>query len=45
MTLEKIYAICANPISLPVAVQARKAGWNFCSNSMGIFPMMLKIVL
>ena len=38
MTLEKMYAICTNPISLPVAVQARKAGWNFCSNSMGMVP-------
>jgi hypothetical protein len=38
MTLEKMYAICTNPISLPVAVQARKAGWNICSNSMGMVP-------
>jgi len=44
MTLEKMYAI-SNPIFLPVAVQARKAEWNFCSNSMDIVPMMLKIVL
>jgi hypothetical protein len=45
MTLKKMCAICTNPIFLPVAVQARKAGWNFCSNAMGSFPMMLKIVL
>ncbi len=38
MTLEKMCAICTNPFLLPVAEQASKAGWNLCSNSMGMVP-------